>query len=222
MNLVMVLKRSDLFADVGDSHLKAILSGSRMRHYEKNDFIFFEGDEGSAFYLLVEGSVKLAKSSADGQETLVKLVRPGEVFAEIILFEKSGYPVTAESAGPSKVLEISRKHFLTLLDDTGFRNEFIALLIRRQRYLVNRILVLTAYDVEERFFMFLRERYGAHQTYRIDVSKQDMASAIGTIPETFSRMLKRLKTNKTLRWTGKTLHLASGFWENREDHDRKA
>jgi CRP-like cAMP-binding protein len=67
--------------------------------------------------------------------------------------------------------------------------------------------------VEERFFFFLQEQFGRRQEYRISLSKKDIARAIGTIPETLSRLLLRLKKEKKIRWEGETLRLAGGFWK---------
>ncbi|MBA7578249.1 hypothetical protein ES708_20111 [subsurface metagenome] len=90
------------------------------------------------------------------------------------------------------------------------------MLMRKQRYLADRILFLTGHDVEERFFYFLEEQYGRKGEYRILMSKKDIAAAIGTIPETFSRLLLRLKQEQKLRWEGENLYLAKDFWKGFE------
>jgi CRP-like cAMP-binding protein len=85
--------------------------------------------------------------------------------------------------------------------------------MRKQRYLADRILYLTGHDVEERFFLFLGEQFGRRDKYRIRLSKKDIAAAIGTIPETLSRLLLRLREEEKIRWEGENLDLAEGFWE---------
>ena len=77
----------------------------------------------------------------------------------------------------------------------------------------DRILYLTGHDVEERFFLFLQEQFGRLESYRIPLSKKDIAAAIGTIPETFSRLLLRLRNEKKIHWEGETHQLAAGFWQ---------
>ena len=155
--------------------------------------LFLEGAQGRAFYLLEDGVIRLSKSAVYGQEITVRLVQPGQTFGEVILFENPAYPVNAVAVVPSKVFAIPRTIFLAILDDREFRNEFIANLMRKQRYLTERILYLTSYDVEQRFFRFLLERYGKKTIYTIDLPKKDISAAIGTIPETFSRLIQRLK-----------------------------
>lgn len=103
----------------------------------------------------------------------------------MVLFENHVYPVSASALSRVRVFAMDRHSFADLLDEKDFRNEFIAMLMKKQRYLAGRILYLTSFDVEERFFRFLIEHYGTGHLQRRHGQK-DMASAIGTIPETFS------------------------------------
>jgi CRP/FNR family transcriptional regulator len=89
------------------------------------------------------------------------------------------------------------------------------MLMRKQRYLTERILYLTTREVEDRFFDFLAEQYGRRDVYDIPLAKKDVAAAIGTIPETFSRLLLRLKAEGLGSWDGDRLELAPGFWQHR-------
>jgi len=86
--------------------------------------------------------------------------------------------------------------------------------MKKQRYLAGRILYLTSFDVEERFFRFLIEHYGTGGTYSVDMAKKDMASAIGTIPETFSRLINRLRGLGVIAWEGQTLTVRKDYLEN--------
>jgi CRP-like cAMP-binding protein len=108
---------------------------------------------------------------------------------------------------------LPRQQVHCLLAEEPFRNAFISLLMRKQRHLTNRILNLTLHDVEDRFFLFLKEQYGMRESYDIALSKKDIAAAIFTNPETFSRLLQRLRQNHILIWEHKKLTLKKGFWE---------
>ena len=213
MDKEALLKRAEFFEDVSGQARKEIAHQAILRSAPANEILFHEGSVGSTFYLLVEGAVKLFKSSFKGQEITVKLVRPDEIFAEVILFENDRYPVSAITVRKSRLLVMYRSSIQRLLDNREFRSEFIAALMRKQRYLARRILYLTAHDVEERFFMFLGEHYGKHDRYRMTLSKKDIAAAIGTIPETLSRLILRLKKRGLIGWEGKILTLREGFWE---------
>jgi len=177
------------------------------------EVLFLEGAQGAAFYLVEHGTIRLSKSGMEGQEVTVRLVQPGEIFAEVILFENPTYPVNAVAVSASTVLAIPRDIFLLMLDDREFRNRFIANIMRKQRYLAERIRYLTTFDVEQRFFLFLIERYGRQNTYTIELPKKDISAAIGTIPETLSRLIQRLKQQGILEWEGSQLKVSPEVWD---------
>ncbi|HPV40296.1 MAG TPA: Crp/Fnr family transcriptional regulator [Spirochaetota bacterium] len=208
-----LLKESELFSGLSDASSKKIASMGKITKVPQNTMIFLEGEKGSSFFIMVEGSVRLFKSAPDGREVTVKLASPGEIFAEVVLFEKDRYPVSATALTDSVLFSMSRSTFETLLDNAEFRDDFISVLMKKQRYLAGRILYLAAYDVEERFFRFLADHYGRLQTYEITLSKKDFASAIGTIPETFSRLLQRLTMRNIILWEGSRLTLSDNFWD---------
>lgn len=209
-----MLRQADLFKGMGDASLARLAAGGRQKSFGPGGTLFVEGTRGEEFYLLLEGEVRLSKASAEGQEVVLRIIRPGEVFAEVVLFENPVYPVNAVALGHVRVFAMERSAFAGLLDEKDFRNEFIAMLMRKQRYLAARILYLTSLDVEERFFRFLIERYGPGGTYQVDMAKKDMASAIGTIPETFSRLINRLRGLGVISWDGAALIVRRDYLEN--------
>ena len=215
-----LLKKADFFNGISDGSIRSLAAICIPKRVEKRKFIFLEGDEGHSLYILAQGGVQLYKTAADGREIVIKTVKPGEIFGEVVLFEENEYPVSAVSLEKSLLLRLPKQQIDCLLISDSFRRDFIGMLMRKQRYLADRILYLTGHDVEERFFYFLEEQYGRKGEYRIPMSKKDIAAAIGTIPETFSRLLLRLKQEQKLRWEGEKLHLAENFWERFETQKR--
>lgn len=211
--LTGLLHGSSYFGGLSEDHCRELAAACTRRPVGKKDYLFLEGERGSSFFLLALGSIQLSKASEAGQEVVIKTVEPGEVFAEVILFEQDRYPVTAVALVPSVVWEIPRAGFLHLLDHRTFRAEFIRGLMGRMRYLADRILSLTAHDVEARFFKFLEGQYGRRESYDLALSKKDLAAAIGTTPETLSRLALRLKRENRIRWAGKTLHVDPEAWD---------
>ena len=152
-----LIRTAKFFNGLSEEACRRLANLSRQRELRRNDILFMEESEGKAVYLLVSGSLQLVKTSLDGHETVIKTVKTGELFAEVILFEKPRYPVTALARTLAEVIEIPRNGFLNLLDELEFRNDFIAMLMAKQRYLAERIQQLTSMDVEKRFIEFLRE-----------------------------------------------------------------
>lgn len=216
MNIDESLQNSELFSGLSDEHRKDIKEMGIKMNLEKGKILFSEGDVGQSFYALLSGSVKLYRTTEDGREVIVRILTGGEIFGEVILFVNESYPVSSIALEKSIIYSLPKKAFLYLMEQEYFRNEFISVLMRKQRYLSNRIHYLSAYDVEERFFKFLQENYGKKEIYIINLSKKDFASAIGTIPETFSRLIARLKKREIITWEKKILRLRERFWGDYE------
>ena len=208
MNIESLLNESGFFKGLAERNRKALAGLCVPKTVEKRDYLFFEGKKGDAIYILSEGSIQLVKTSADGREIVVKTVEPGETFAEVVLFEQETYPVSAVALKKSVVFRIPKRDLLRFLDeDSRFRNDFIGMLCRRLRYMSDRILALTTHDVEQRFFAFLEERCGGKGEYVLNMARKDIAAAVGTTPETLSRLLLRLKKEKKITLKGKQLRV---------------
>ena len=163
-------------------------------------------------FLLARGRVGLNKLSRDGREVVIKVIKPGEVFAEVILFEEKRYPVTAVALTDVLVFRLLRRDLLGLLGQEDFRNDFISMLLRKQRYLAEKIQQLTSQDVEERLRVFLREQYGEWEQITAEINKKQLAAAIGTTPETLSRLLLQLRQRKCLVWKDGVITATAAFW----------
>lgn len=214
MNIDVSLKNSEFFSGLSQEHRSEIRESGREIPFGKGERIFSEGDRGESIYLLLQGSVKLYRTAEEGREIIVRILGSGELFGEVILYLNENYPVSSEALEESLLFSVPKKSFHKLMEQELFRNEFIAVLMKKQRYLSGRIHYLSAYDVEERFFQFLLENYGEKEHYVITLSKKDLASAIGTIPETLSRLIGRLKNRGIINWEKKDLHVKEGFWDD--------
>lgn len=213
MTILAHLKKIDLFRGLGDEALKELSENSRVITLVPRQTLFSEGSEGLYFYVLLSGSIRVFKTAPDGKESTIKFIIPGEFFAETVLTGLTHYPATAAAAVDATVLAIHRESFWAILERREWRDAFIASLFGKLRYLTDRIQYLTSFDVEERFFRFLMDTYGKRETYDIPLPKKDIASAIGTIPETFSRLMQRLGNDGTIKWERNRLMLKKGFWE---------
>jgi CRP/FNR family transcriptional regulator len=212
-----ILSGAEFFRGISERSLRSLAAACIPKRVDRRVLLFGEGQEGDSLYILAEGAVQLYKSAEDGREVVLRTLKAGELFGEVVLFETRRYPASAVTLAPSVLLRLTRLQVDCLLAEPGFRADFIAMLMRKQRYLAERILYLTTREVEDRFFDFLAEHYGPRESYDIPLAKKDVAAAIGTIPETFSRLLLRLKAEGIGSWEGDRLVLAPGFWRRREE-----
>ncbi len=196
------IRSNELLGKLSAESQDRLASGSRLKQMDDGQFVFRQSETGNGFFALCRGSVKVYRTSPDGREAVVKILQPGEIFGEVILFRPSAYPANARCLGETALIEIDRVHLLSMLEDTAFRLDFIGILMEKLQYLNQMVYMLGALDVEERFFLHIIANYGIQDEYELDLSKKDLASAIGTVPETLSRLLNRLRVRGTLSWEG--------------------
>ncbi len=194
------LSRSVIFGGLPDELIHRLEKSGRTENFGRDELIFLEGDKGDRFFFLIEGLVRVYKAADNDREVVLRHIRPGEMFGEVILFDSPVYPVNAVAQRESAVFSIRRSAFIELLQEESFMKFFVGNLFKKMRHLTDRIAFLNAYDVEERFFVFIEEHYGLKPEVQVDLSKAELAEAIGTIPETISRMIARLKTRGVVIW----------------------
>ena len=217
MDIQGVLEQSDFFRSLPAAQRRAVGAICIPKTMRRREMLFLEGETGHSMFLMAQGVVQLFKTSPDGKEVVIKLVRPGEIFGEVVLFQRDHYPVSACALTAAQVFLLPKRQFDLLLDEGEFRREFIGMLLEKQRFLAEQIFRLSALDVEQRFFHFLREQYGEREEYAVDVTKRELAAAIDALPETLSRLLLKLKEEGAVQWEGDNLRLRRGFWAERPD-----
>jgi len=194
------LRSTGFFRSLGEKSLTAIAEICVVRRLPKGGILFLEGDEGQALFLCQSGDIRLYKTAPDGRETDIKLIQSGELFGEVILFRENCYPVSARALTTSSLFVLPRLKFMDLLSQESFRNDFISMLLEKQRYLAERIIYLSCHDVDERLLRFLEEQSRRGNNNLAGLSKKDIAAIIGTTPESLSRTIRRLEENNRLRW----------------------
>lgn len=131
MNIARFLENSVHFSGLSAAARERLASVGRTREASRGDILFAEGTAAHSLYVLARGAIRLVKESADGKTTVVRHVQPGELFAEVVLFERTDYPVTAESLQDSVAVELPCRAVRDLLEDAAFRAEFISVLFQR-------------------------------------------------------------------------------------------
>lgn len=209
--IATLLAASEYLKGASPRSRAALADASRVVDLRKRDVLFREGEPGTSLFLQISGRVGMMKAGADGQSTCLKIIGPGELFAVVVLFG-SPYPVTAEALDDAVVLDLPGAAFRKLLDETAFRDRFIATLMERQRYLAEQVRRLALDPVERRFLAFLRDHYGERDEIAPALTKKDMAAAIGVTPETFSRLLRRFAREKAVTWSDGRIRVSRSAW----------
>ncbi|MEW6595315.1 MAG: Crp/Fnr family transcriptional regulator [Thermodesulfobacteriota bacterium] len=196
MEITGFLATVPLFSGLTPAQYDELAMIATSQTFRKGQPIFAEGDPGAGFYVVGSGLVKIYKLSMDGKEQILHLFGPGEPFAEAAVFTSSSYPAHALALEESRVFFFPRRAFIELLRSSPdlAMNMMAALSMRLKRF-AHLIEDLSLKEVPGRLaahLLFLSEQQGDADTVALPVSKSQLASLLGTIPETLSRMLTKL------------------------------
>ena len=193
------LRRSALFEGISDSDRMALLGIAMERHLAKKASLFGEGDRAEGFYLIITGSVKVFKISPDGKEHILHIFGPGEPVGEVPVFSGKEFPAFAETLKKSDLLYFPRSRFLDLASQhPQILLNMLATLSMRLRKFTQKIEQLTLKEVASRLSEALLEMAGESPGHdkedvaQLRVTKAQLASQLGTTPETLSRTFQKM------------------------------
>lgn len=199
-----------LFSGLLRAQYEALARIGVKRSFRKGERIFSEGDEGTGFYVVCGGRVKIFKVSPEGKEQILHLCGPGESFGEVSVFTGQGFPADAVAALPSTVLFFPRVAFSSLIrQDPALALNMMAQLSMRLRQFAGLIEDLSLKEVPGRlakYLLYLSGRDG-NGTVDLDVPKGQLAALLGTIPETLSRILAKLNRRGLIRSRGAQIRI---------------
>lgn len=188
-------QRCPLFAALPERHLARLQRIVVRKDFDRGAFLFHEGQPCNGFFVLLAGAVLLTRfTGADGKETPLHPVAPGQSFAEAALFGRMAFPATAVATLPARTAFFPGPAFLAQLQEDP--ELALALLASQSRWLqrlVARLAQLGSQDAETRLREWLRNAAAGTGVARIQGTKKDLASQLGMTPETLSRTLAVLR-----------------------------
>lgn len=203
-------ERAWIFSEHYGRELEELRPLIRPLIYEEGRLIFEEGEPAFGVYLIDSGKVKLAKRAPDGRRQILKLIGPGEILGEEVLFHEPVYSAQA------RALERTAAGFVTLKDLRQFleRHPQVALRLLRSlsheiREFHDRLLELSYESSLERLaklLLTLADRWGEQEDsglyIGVKLSRSELAELAGIASETASRLLARLRERGILALDG--------------------
>jgi len=213
--IVNTLRRCQLFTGLPLPDLEKIAAVTWLKSLDKGEYLFREGGPALGFYIVQRGAINVHRVSAVGKEQVIHVFRTGESFAEVALASPSGYPADARALEPTQVLLVQKDGILALLRrQPELALRMLGSMSSHLRVLVGQLEDLTLKDVETRLANWLVKRCPdllSERPVRLEltVAKRVLAAELGTVSETFSRTLGKLREQKLLTVKGKTITIPS-------------
>jgi len=213
--IVRTLRGCQLFAGLETADLKSIAAITRVKPLNKGGCLFREGAPAQGFYIVQKGAINVHRVNAAGKEQVIRVFRDGESFAEAALATASGYPADARALESSQVLLVEKTGFLSLLKqqpELGLR--MLGSMSQHLRSLIAQLEDLTLKDVETRLANWLIKRCPDPESdqpvsVELKTTKRMLAAELGTVSETLSRTLAKLRQQNLVAVTGRNLTVLS-------------
>ena len=211
MDITSIIAGIPLFEGLSPQQCTALGAIAVRKYYSRGQTFFAEGDEGIGFYIILSGKVKVFKLSPEGKEQIFHILEAPEPFAEAAVFAGRHYPASAQALAETIVLFFPRQKFLELISlQPSLALSMLALLSQRLRKLTTLVENLSLKEVPGRlaaYLLYLHERNGPSPVIELEASRNQMAGLLGTIPETLSRILKRMTDEKLIKADARSISI---------------
>lgn len=200
----MELNKIYLFENLNDEEIKGIEEISSIQKLNKDNILFYEGDESKYLYILLKGEVKLYKVMPQDRELVLKHFHDNEFIAEVANFEEINYPATAQAITKCEVLRIDFKAFKNqILNNSKLSYVIMKSLIKKIRNLENIVSMNLVSDTKQRVARYIYKNSDEFfKTKNIKV-----AEILNMTPETLSRILRVFKDEGLIDTKNKKIDL---------------
>lgn len=191
------LLRVPIFSELSKETLDKIEKVGQRKKFNKGEIILLEDDAGTALFIIINGKVKVSRSSNDGKEVILTILNADDFFGEMAILDGQKRSATVSAIEPSELFVIQRDDFINLL--YAHPEISIALLQELTRRLRNadmKIKSLSLKDAEGKVatvILQLADDIGKIKHGKVEIEKlplqQDLANMAGTSRETISRTL---------------------------------
>jgi len=206
-----IISQTPIFQDLPEDDLKKLRRIAVDKFFNKGQTVFSEGEDGIGFYVVAAGKVKIYKVSVEGKEQILHIYGPGNPFGEVPVFSGERFPANAQTLLKSHLLFFPRAAFIELISkNPSLCLNMLAVLSMRLRQFTVQVENLSLKEVPGRlasYLLFLAREQGVEDTVSLPISKGQLASLLGTIPETLSRILARMIDSRLIAVSGGNITL---------------
>ena len=192
-----IVRSTPLFGAMPQDVAQSLVGNQAVRVYEKGTLLFQQGDPAASFFVVLDGWVKLFRTTPDGSEAIVGVFCRGESFAEAAIFMGGRYPVSAEVATTARLVRIDGdllRRRIHEQPDLAF--SMLASASYHLKFLVEQIEQIKVLSAPQRIADFLIKLCPAREgscAIELPYEKALIAGRLGMKPESLSRALAKLK-----------------------------
>jgi CRP-like cAMP-binding protein len=211
-----VLRSVPLFAGLSDSGWASLAARLTTREVPRGEALFREGDPGEELHVVVDGKVKITRTSSDGRENAIAILGPGDLLGELAIFDSQERGATATAVNDTSLASLSRSGFHAwLAEQPSVALELLRALAVRLRQTNEAMADLVFTDVPGRIaktLLGLGERFGSPSGdggVRVahDLTQEELAQLVGASRETVNKALSDFAARGWIRLDGRAVVL---------------
>ncbi|WP_100706228.1 Crp/Fnr family transcriptional regulator [Leptospira hartskeerlii] len=219
MTKTLSVQTSDHWAEIQREFPNELSSIGIPKRISKGQVVFGERDPYDGFFEIVSGIFKVYSLSHEGKEAILKVFYPGELIASHPIFqpqEPCFYPAFCEALKDGELLYYPKREFTSFLfDNTRALYLFSAVTIQHLNYFRKKLVENLHLSVKDRILNFLRECGASQEFITLPITKNQLASLIGTTPESVSRAFRSLLDESILEEKNSTYRIIRRIDQNR-------
>ena len=206
-------KSESIFTDLPLDDLELLTANKSEQIYTKGEIIFREGAFPSGIFYITDGKVKKYKVDKDGREQIIYVANSGELLGYHAVLSEDRYPDSAAALEESKIAFIPKEDFLDTIQQSDIlTRRLLKTLSHEFAVLANNLTMYAQKSVRERLalqLIVIREKYKVNfqpgMPVEINMSRDDLASLVGTARENVVRVLSEFKEDKILETKGRKI-----------------
>lgn len=191
------LKGLSIFESFPNHEVDKLLGLFVEENYNKDEYIFYEGELCNYLYLVYQGRVKIIKHSSSGKDIIIDIIPPGEIFGAVPLLSGNPFPASAIAGDPSIILKLSKSYYIDLEKKFAGLTSSIAKTMGKRLVTAHEIMQTIAVEKVEiriaKTLLKLFREQTSEENIPISITRQELADMIGTTVETSIRVLSKFK-----------------------------
>ena len=195
------VRKVPIFSDLDNEIINKLNNLVKKKEFKNGELIYMEEDIGKNLYIIESGLVKLYRSNEDGNQYILRLLKEGDFFGELVLFKDKKLSSSAEAVGDCNICLIAKDELEKLIKSSQeLSYKLLSAISSRLNKTENKLQSLALEDAKEktvRLLLELAREQGIEKKGGIYVdlplSRDGLANLIGTTQETLSRKLSELQ-----------------------------
>ncbi len=183
-----------LFSKLSEDNLSRLRDQAIVKNLTKGSVVFYEGDKSDHIFVLLEGTIKLYKTSPKGTQIQINRFDAPAVIGEYACFEQVPFPATCEFLTDGRIAKVPTSYIFESLHEESFALEMIKSLTSKVMILSSLVHKETIYSSEAKVAKILIENSEIFQKLK----HNEIASILNITPETLSRILKKFKSKELI------------------------